>query len=78
MTTQEKADQLEAIHCKKAEVFNEVLFNGSHLVVGLLVAREYAIGRADESVLHSLDSGRREYWLEVADILRDKILNYER
>lgn len=73
MTTQEKADELEAIQCSKAEVFNEVLFNGSHVVVGLLVAREYSLGRADESLLHSLDSGRYEYWSEVAKILGKKI-----
>lgn len=78
MTPQEKADELEAIQCSKAEVFNEILFNGSHLIVGLLVAREYARGRADESLLHSLDSGRHEYWTEVENILLNKILNYER
>jgi hypothetical protein len=78
MTSQEKANELEAIHCKKAEVFNEIIFNGSHLVIGLLVAKEYAIGRAEESLLHSLDSGRHEYWLEVAELLLNKISDYER
>jgi len=74
MTPQEKADELEAINCKKAEVFNEIIFNGSHIVIGLLVAKEYATGRADESLLHSIESGRHEYWSEVSDILAKKIL----
>jgi hypothetical protein len=74
MTPQEKADKLQEIHCKKAEVFNEILFNGSHIVIGLLVAKEYAMGRADESILHSVESGRHEYWDEVSEILAKKIL----
>lgn len=74
MTTQEKADELQEIQCKKAEVFNDIIFNGSHIVIGLLVAKEYATGRADESLLHSIESGRHEYWSEVSDILAKKIL----
>lgn len=78
MTAQEKADLLEAAYCKEAEVFNEIILNNSHLIIGLLVAKGYCIGRAQESLLNSLDSGRYEYWLEVGDILDNKILNYER